>query len=57
VLAIATLPAKKTPVNLYVVKMGSKGYDAWDPTAVAGEYRTIHIFDTKYVRVGGWTGG
>ena len=57
VLAIAALPAKKTPVNLYVVKMGSKGYAAWDPTAVAGEYRTIHIFDTKYVRVGGWTGG
>jgi hypothetical protein len=55
--AVALLPAKRTPVNLYVVKLGSKGYAAWDPTEMAGEYRIVFIFDTKYAKVGGWTGG
>lgn len=55
--AVALLPARLTPVNLYVVKLGSKGYAAWDPTQMAGEYRTVHVFNTKFIRVGGWTGG
>ena len=57
IIAVAALPAKPTPANLYVVKLGSKGYAAWDPAELAGEYRIVFIFDTKYVKVGGWTGG
>jgi hypothetical protein len=55
--AVATLPAKRSPVDLYVVKLGSKGFAARDPTEMAGEYRTIFIFDSHYVKIGGWTGG
>jgi hypothetical protein len=44
------------PASLYVIELGSKGYAILDPTDTAGEYRMLMFLNTKYVRVGGWTG-
>lgn len=46
-----------TPARVYVIKMGSKGHAALDPDRKAGEFSILHIFNTKYVDVGGWVGG
>lgn len=43
--------------RLYTVKLGSKGYVAYDPEQKAGDYKNVLIFSTRYVRIGGWTGG
>jgi hypothetical protein len=53
--AYAGYPAY-TPVNLYVVKLGSKGYVGYDPDRKGGEFTAVHIFNTKFVRIGGWAG-
>lgn len=55
--AYLTVPNGYTPVNVYVVKMGSKGYVAYDPDRIAGEFTVVFVFSTKYVRTGGWVGG
>ena len=45
-----------TPARVYVIKLGSKGYAAYDPDKKGGEFTAIHIFSTKFVRIGGWVG-
>ena len=56
--AYAALPnGAYTPARVYVIKLGSKGYAALDPDRKAGEFSIFHIFNTKYVDVGGWVGG
>lgn len=45
-----------TPTRVYVVKLGSKGYAAYDPEKIGGEFTAVHIFSTKFVRIGGWVG-
>ena len=55
--AYATFPQQAyTPTRLYVIKMGSKGYVGYDPDRIGGEFTAVHIFSTKYVRIGGWVG-
>jgi len=56
VMAYALLPKSYTPPSLYVVKLGNKGYAVLDPTDLTGDQRTVMIFDTKFKRVGGYTG-
>jgi len=46
-----------TPARVYVIKMGSKYTVAHDPDVKAGEFSSVHIFDSKYVNIGGWVGG
>ena len=55
-MAYALLPKSYTPPSLYVVKLGNKGYAVLDPTDLTGDQRTVMIFDTKFKRVGGYTG-
>lgn len=56
--AYASLPhGAYTPSRVYVIKMGSKYTVASDPDAKAGEFSIVHIFDSKYVAIGGWVGG
>lgn len=55
--AYAALSGTYTPASIYVIKMGNKNYTVLDPTDLAGDFRTVMIFDSRYVRVGGWTGG
>jgi hypothetical protein len=43
--------------SVYTVKLGNKGFAVLDPTQLAGEYSVVLILDTKFVRIGGWTGG
>jgi hypothetical protein len=45
-----------TPARLYVIKLGSKGYVGYDPDRKGGEFTAVHIFSTKFVRIGGWVG-
>jgi hypothetical protein len=44
------------PARVYVIRLGSKGYAAYDPDKKGGEFTAVHIFNTKCVRVGGWAG-
>jgi hypothetical protein len=46
-----------TPSRVYVIKMGSKYTVAQDPDVMAGDFSIVHIFDSKYIEVGGWVGG
>jgi hypothetical protein len=56
--AYAALPnGAYTPARVYVIKLGSKGYAALNPDRKAGEFSILHIFNTKFVDVGGWVGG
>ena len=55
--AYGTVPNAYTPTKLFVVKMGNKGYVTYDPDRKAGEFSVVFVFDTKYVRTGGWVGG
>lgn len=52
--AIGNLSKGPPPSELYVANLGSKGFAAWDPTDPRGQYRTVHVFNNRYVRVGGW---
>ena len=54
--AYTALPNGYTPANLYVIKMGTKGYVAHDPSRKVGEFTVVFVFNTKYVRTGGWGG-
>jgi hypothetical protein len=45
-----------TPARLYVFKHGSKGFVGYDPDRGIGEYGSVIIFNTKFVRIGGWAG-
>ena len=54
--AYTALPNGYTPANLYVIKMGTKGYVAHDPSRKVGEFTVLFVFNTKYVRTGGWGG-
>lgn len=42
---------------VYVIQLGKSGYAVLDPTQLAGEYRTVMIFDRQWKKLGGWTGG
>lgn len=55
--AYSTVPNPYTPTRVYVVKIGSKGYVTYDPDRKAGEFSVFFVFNTKYVRTGGWVGG
>ena len=55
--AYSALPNPYTPARVYVVKMGQKGYVAHDPDRKVGEFSIVLVFNTKYVRTGGWGGG
>jgi hypothetical protein len=54
--AYAAVSDGYAPTALYVIKLGSKGYAVLDPTDLAGDYRTVMFLNTKFLRVGGWTG-
>jgi hypothetical protein len=54
--AYTALPNGYTPANLYVIKMGTKGYVSHDPSRKVGEFTVFFVFNTKYVRTGGWGG-
>ena len=55
--AYAAIPGKNyTPANLYVVALGNKFFAVYDPADLAGDFRTVMIFDSRYVLTGGWTG-
>jgi len=53
--AYADYPAY-TPIKLYVIRMGSKGYVGYDPDRKGGEFTAVYIFDTNFVHIGGWVG-
>lgn len=54
--AYAALPAfPYTPSRVYVIKLGTKNYAGFDPSRKGGEFVAVHIFDSKYIRVGGWS--
>lgn len=44
------------PARVYVLKLGSKGFLGYDPARKGGEFTAVHIFNTKFVRIGGWAG-
>ena len=46
-----------TPTRVYLIKMGTKNYVAFDPDVKAGEFSIVHVFDSKFLVVGGWVGG
>ena len=55
--AYAAIPGKNyTPVNLYVISLGTKFFAVFDPADLAGDFRTVMIFDSRYTITGGWTG-
>jgi hypothetical protein len=54
--AYTALPNGYTPANLYVIKIGTKGYVSHDPGRKVGEFTVFFVFNTKYVRTGGWGG-
>ena len=55
--AYAAIPGKNyTPANLYVVALGNKFFAVYDPADLAGDFRSVMIFDSRYVLTGGWTG-
>ena len=49
-------PLAYTPVNLYVIKIGSVGFVGYDPDKKGGEFTAVHIFNPQYVRIGGFVG-
>jgi hypothetical protein len=44
------------PTTLYVIKMGSKGYAAYDPNRGNGEFTEVIILNHKLAYIGGWAG-
>lgn len=53
----AAIPGKNyTPTSLYVIGLGNKFFAVYDPADLAGDFRTVMIFDSRYVLTGGWTG-
>jgi hypothetical protein len=42
------------PASLYVIKMGTKYFAAYDPNRAGGEFTEVHILNSKLVVVGGW---
>jgi hypothetical protein len=55
--AYSAMPSGYTPASLTVVKLGNKGFATIDPLNKAGQFAVVFIFDTKWVDIGGWTGG
>jgi len=53
----ATMAGGYTPSSVYVIKMGTKFHAAYDPSGKADQHSIVHIFDSKYQSIGGWTGG
>lgn len=53
----AAMTGGYTPASVYVIKMGTKHYAVHDPADKADQHSTVHIFDSKYKSIGGWTGG
>ena len=51
------LPTPYTPPSLYVIKLGTKGYVTHDPDRKVGEFSVVFVFNTKFVRTGGWGSG
>ena len=52
-----TMTGGYTPSSVYVIKMGTKYYATHDPARKAGQHSIVHIFDSRYQSIGGWTGG
>ena len=46
-----------TPTQVYLIKLGTKNYVAHDPSVKAGEFSIVHVFDAKFILIGGWVGG
>ena len=54
--AIIALGNFGTPTRAYVVKLGTKGYAVWAPSTVEGAGQDVLVFDTKFVKIGGYGG-
>lgn len=54
--AYGAQPGSSTPTRVYLIKLGSKGYAAYDPDQPAGEFRVVMILTTEFAVSGGWTG-
>lgn len=42
------------PSRLYVIRIGTE-YAGYDPGRRGGEPMEVHLFDSKYSRIGGWS--
>lgn len=54
--AAAAYPDTTADRPVYVVTLGREGYAVLDPSDMAGEYRTVILFDRHWKEIGGWTG-
>ena len=43
-----------TPSRVYVIRIGSE-YAGYDPDRKGGEFVAVHLFDSKYGHIGGWS--
>lgn len=54
--AAAAYPDTTADRPVYVVALGREGYAVLDPSDMAGEFRTVILFDRQWKEIGGWTG-
>ena len=43
-----------TPSRVFVIRIGTE-YAGYDPDRKSGEFVEVHLFDSKYSRIGGWS--
>ena len=43
-----------TPSRVYVIRIGTE-YAGYDPDRKGGEFVAVHLFDSKYSHIGGWS--
>ena len=43
-----------TPSRVYVIRIGTE-YAGYDPDRKGGEFVAVHLFDSKYTHIGGWS--
>lgn len=44
-----------TPSRVYVIRIGETDFAGYDPDRKSGEFVEVHIFDSKYTHIGGWS--
>lgn len=44
-----------TPARVYVIRIGDVGFAGYDPDRKGGEFVAVHLFDSEYSHIGGWS--
>jgi hypothetical protein len=44
-----------TPSRVYVIRIGESDFAGYDPDRKGGEFVAVHIFNSEYSHIGGWS--